>query len=162
MKKIETVFDKYNPDYPFIYRFVDEADAAKFEEERRQGISSALFGGLAILISCLGLFALSAYTAENRIKEIGVRKVLGATVFSVWQLLSIDFVLLVSIAFVIASPIAWYLMHRWISDYSYQTELSWWIFALAGAAAMVVTLLTVSYQAIKAAVANPVRSLRAE
>ncbi|HEX9512966.1 MAG TPA: ABC transporter permease [Puia sp.] len=162
MKKVEYIFKKYNPEYPFNYRFVDEADAEKFEGERRTGIQSALFGGLAILISCLGLFALSAYMAESRIKEIGVRKVLGATVFNVWQLLSRDFVLLVIIAFVIASPIAYYFMHNWILNYNYRTDISWWIFAVAGAGALVITLLTVSFQAIKAAVANPAHSLRTE
>ena len=162
MKKVEGIFKNYNPEYPFNYRFVDEADAEKFEDQRRTGIQSALFGGMAILISCLGLFALSAYTAESRIKEIGVRKVLGATVFNVWQLLSGDFVLLVIIAFVIASPIAYYFMHSWIRNFSYRTDISWWIFAVAGAGALMITLLTVSFQAIKAAVANPARSLRSE
>jgi ABC-type antimicrobial peptide transport system permease subunit len=162
MKEVEGVFKKYNPEYPFHYRFVDEADSEKFEEERRTGIQSALFGGLAILISCLGLFALSAYMAENRIKEIGVRKVLGATVFNVWQLLSGDFVVLVVIAFVVASPIAYYVMRNWIRNYTYRTDISWWIFAVAGAGAVVITLLTVSFQTIKAAVANPVKSLRSE
>ena len=162
MHKVETIFKKYNPEYPFNYRFVDEADAEKFEEERRTGIQSALFGGLAILISCLGLFALSAYMAENRVKEIGVRKVLGATVFNVWQLLSKDFVLLVIIAFVIAAPVAYFLMHSWMQNYQYRTDISWWIFAVAGAGALVITLLTVSFQAIKAAVANPIKSLRSE
>jgi ABC-type antimicrobial peptide transport system permease subunit len=162
MKKVEAIFKKYNPEYPFNGRFVDEADAEKFEGERRTGIQSALFGGMAILISCLGLFALSAYMAESRIKEIGVRKVLGATVLNVWQLLSKDFVLLVMIAFVIASPIAYYIMHQWIQHYNYRTAISWWIFALAGGGALVITLLTVSFQAIKAAVANPARSLRTE
>jgi ABC-type antimicrobial peptide transport system permease subunit len=162
MKKIETIFKKYNPEYPFNFRFVDEADAEKFEDQRRTGVQSALFGGLAILISCLGLFALSAYMAENRIKEIGVRKVLGATVFSVWRLLSKDFVLLVIIAFFVASPIAYYFMHKWISNYTYRTDISWWVFAAAGAGALVITLLTVSFQAIKAALANPVKSLRSE
>ncbi|MDP4248426.1 MAG: ABC transporter permease, partial [Bacteroidota bacterium] len=162
MSKVETIFKKYNPEYPFNYRFVDEADAEKFEEERRTGIQSALFGGLAILISCLGLFALSAYMAENRIKEVGVRKVLGATVYNVWQLLSRDFVILVIIAFLIASPVAYYLMHNWIQNYQYRTTLSWWIFAAAGAGTLLITLVTVSFQAIKAAVANPVKSLRTE
>jgi ABC-type antimicrobial peptide transport system permease subunit len=162
MKKVEAVFKKYNPQYPFIYRFVDEADAEKFEGERRTGIQSALFGGMAILISCLGLFGLSAFMAENRVKEIGVRKVLGATIFALWQLLSKDFVLLVMIAFVIASPVAYYFMQSWIQDYSYRADISWWIFAVAGACAMAITLLTVSFQAIRAALANPVKSLRAE
>jgi ABC-type antimicrobial peptide transport system permease subunit len=162
MKTIAAIFRKYNPGYPFISRFVDEADAEKFGDELRTGIRSALFGGLAILISCLGLFALSAYMAENRVKEIGVRKVLGATVFSVWRLLSKDFVWLVVIAFAIASPVAYFLMHSWIRNYEYRTGLPWYIFAAAGAGALGITLLTVSFQAVKAALANPVKSLRSE
>ena len=162
MNTIAAIFKRYNPEYPFIYRFVDEADAEKISDERRTGIQSALFGGLAILISCLGLFALSAYTAENRIKEIGVRKVLGATVFSVWKLLSKDFVALVAIAFGIASPVAYFLMHSWIQNYEYRTGLPWYLFAAAGAGALAITLLTVSFQAVKAALANPVKSLRSE
>jgi len=162
MNTIAAIFKRYNPEYPFLYRFVDEADAEMLGDERRTGIRSALFGGLAILISCLGLFALSAYMAENRIKEIGVRKVLGATVFSVWRLLSKDFIALVIIAFVIASPVAYFLMRSWISNYEYRTSLPWWIFAAAGAGALTITLLTVSFQAIKAAIANPVKSLRSE
>lgn len=162
MTKIESIFKRYNPEYPFTYRFVDEADAEKVEEQRRLGIQSAIFGSMAILISCLGLFALSAYMAENRTKEIGVRKVLGATVFSVWKLLSKDFVLLVIIAFLIASPVAYYFMHSWLQSYPYRIGISWWIFAIAGAGALAITLLTISFQAIRAALANPVKSLRSE
>jgi len=147
---------------PFEYSFLDEDFQKNYAAEERLSTMIRYFTIMAILISCLGLFALSAYMAESRIKEIGVRKVLGATVFNVWQLLSGDFVLLVIIAFVIASPIAYYFMHNWIQNYSYRTDISWWIFALAGAGALVITLLTVSFQAIKAAVANPARSLRSE
>ena len=162
MGTVAAIFKRYNPEYPFNYRFVDEADAEKFGNERRTAVRSALFGGLAILISCLGLFALSAYMAENRIKEIGVRKVLGASVFSVWKLLSGDFVGLVVIAFGIASPVAYFLMRNWIQNYQYRTGLPWWIFASAGIGALAITLLTVSYQAVRAALANPVKSLRSE
>jgi len=162
MSKVAAVFKRYNPEYPFTYRFVDEADTEKIEGQRRTGIQSALFGGMSILISCLGLFALSAYMAESRIKEIGVRKVLGATVYNVWELLSRDFVVLVLIAFLIASPIAYYIMHNWIRHFDYRTDISWWIFALAGIGALAITLITVSFQAVKAALANPARCLRTE
>jgi ABC-type antimicrobial peptide transport system permease subunit len=162
LKKIEDIFSKYNPDYPFGYRFVDEADAEKIEGERRIGIQAALFGGLAILISCLGLFALAAYTAESRIKEIGVRKVLGASVATITALLSKDFLKLVIISFVIASPLAWWAMHSWLQNYPYRVSISWWIFALTGLLSMIIAVATVSYQSIKAALANPVKSLRSE
>lgn len=162
MKKIEAIFKKYNPEYPFHYRFVDEADAEKFEGQKRTGVQSALFGGLAILISCLGLFALSAYTAENRIKEIGVRKVLGASVAGIATLLSKDFLKLVIIAFIIASPVAWWMMQAWLQHYTYRIGISWWIFVSAGFLSMLIAAATVSYQAIKAGLANPVISLRNE
>ncbi len=162
LKKIESVFTRYNPDYPFSYRFVDEADAEKLEGERRTGILAALFGGLTILISCLGLFALAAYTAESRVKEIGVRKVLGASVAAITTLLSKDFLKLVIISFMLASPLAWWAMHAWLQNYSYRVSISWWIFALTGLLSVMIAVATVSYQAIKAALANPVHSLRSE
>lgn len=162
MAKIEAIFKKYNPDYPFSFRYVDDADAEKIEDERRTGIQAALFGGLTILISCLGLFALAAYTAESRIKEIGVRKVLGASVGAITTLLSKDFLKLVIISFVIASPLAWWTMHSWLQNYSYRVSISWWIFALTGLISITIAVATVSYQAIKAALANPVKSLRTE
>jgi len=162
MKKIEAIFKKYNPEYPFLYRFVDEADAEKFEGERRTGIQSALFGGLTILISCLGLFALAAYTAENRIKEIGVRKVLGASVSGIAMLLSKDFLKLVLISFAISSPIAWWVMHSWLENYTYRVNISWWVFVITGLLSMLIAVATVSFQAIKAALSNPVISLRSE
>jgi ABC-type antimicrobial peptide transport system permease subunit len=121
-----------------------------------------LFAALAVFISCLGLFGMASYMAEQRVKEIGVRKVLGATVFTIWRLLSKDFTVLVLIAFVIAIPLAYYFMSNWLQSYSYRTSLSWWIFAVTGSGALLITLLTVSYQAIKAALANPVKSLRTE
>jgi putative ABC transport system permease protein len=162
MKKIEAIFRKYNPDYPFIYRFVDEEDAAKLEGERRTGVQSAVFGGLAIFISCLGLFALAAYTAESRLKEIGVRKVLGASVMGIAALLSRNFLTLVGIAFAIASPLAWWVMHSWLQNYSYHIDFGWQVFAITGAISMGIALATVSFQAIRAAKANPVNSLRSE
>jgi putative ABC transport system permease protein len=162
MHTVESIFKKYIPDYPIISAYVDEADVEKIEGERRTGIQSALFGGLAILISCLGLFALAAYTAENRIKEIGIRKVLGASVSGITMLLSKDFVKLVIISFVIASPFAWWIMNSWLQNYTYRVNISWWVFAITGVLSMGIAVTTVSFQAIKAALSNPVISLRAE
>ncbi|GAB4046617.1 ABC transporter permease [Spirosoma litoris] len=162
LAKIEGVFRKFNPGSPFDYRFTDQQYALKFAAEERIGKLASGFAILAILISCLGLFGLASFVAEQRTKEIGVRKVLGASVFSVWGLLSKDFVLLVIISFGIATPIAYYFLGNWLHKYEYRTELSWWIFAVSGAGALLVTLLTVSYQSIKAALMNPVTSLRSE
>ncbi len=162
MNTVESIFKKYIPDYPIISGYVDEADAKKMEDERRTGIQAALFGGMAILISCLGLFALAAYTAESRIKEIGIRKVLGASVSGITLLLSRDFVKLVIISFVIASPVAWWLMHAWLQNYTYRVNIGWLVFAITGLLSLGIAIATVSYQAIKAALSNPVVSLRAE
>jgi ABC-type antimicrobial peptide transport system permease subunit len=162
MSKIEPVFKNFNPEQPFEYQFTDELYAKKFFNEERIGKLASFFSILAIAISCLGLFGLASFVAEQRTKEIGVRKVLGASVFHVWNLLSRDFVMLVVISFVIAVPVAWYLMHSWLQNYQYRAELSWWIFAAAGASLLLITILVVSFQAIKAALANPVRSLRME
>jgi putative ABC transport system permease protein len=162
MNTVESIFKKYIPDYPIISGYVDEADAKKLEDEKRTGIQSALFGGLAILISCLGLFALAAYTAESRIKEIGIRKVLGASVSGITMLLSKDFIKLVIFSFVIASPVAWWLMHSWLQNYTYRVNIGWLVFAITGAMSLLIAISTVSYQAIKAALSNPVISLRAE
>jgi ABC-type antimicrobial peptide transport system permease subunit len=162
LKKAEAIFKKYNSEYPFDYKFVDEEYARKFENEQRQGVLAALFAGLTIFISCLGLFGLATYMAENRIKEIGVRKVLGASVTGIMALLSKDFIILVIISFVIAAPIAYWGMFKWLQDYTYRVSINWWVFALAGLLSVLIALLTVSYQSIKAAVANPVKSLRTE
>ena len=144
------------------YKFVDETYASKFSAEERVGNLSGFFSALAIFISCLGIFGLATFVAERRIKEIGVRKVLGASVVNLWLLLSKEFVVLVLIAFLIATPLAYYFMHGWLQSYEYRVSLSWWIFASAGIGALVVTLLTASYQGIRAALQNPVRSLRSE
>ncbi len=160
--KIEAVFRKYAPNSPFEYKFVDSEYERKFGDEERVSKLASVFAVLAILISCLGLFGMASFMAEQRTKEIGVRKVLGATVINLWGLLSKEFVILVIISFLIASPIASYFMYNWLQDYQYRTELSWWIFAMAGAGALIITLATVSFQAIKAALANPVQSLRME
>lgn len=159
---IEAVCKKYSPEEPFEYKFVDEEYARKFSDEERIGKLSSFFSILAVFISCLGIFGMASFMAEQRVKEIGVRKVLGASTFSLWQLLSKDFVKLVLISLFIAIPAAHYFMNNWLENYQYRTELSWWIFAMAGLAALVITLLTVSFQSIKAALANPVKSLRAE
>jgi len=162
LKLVEQVFKQFNPQYPFNYRFVDDEYAKKFADTQRTATLAALFAGLTIIISCLGLFGLAAYMAENRIKEIGVRKVLGASVMGITTLLSKDFLKLVIISFVIASPVAWYAMHQWLLNYTYRVNIDWWVFAGAGMIAVLISLLTVSYQAIKAAIANPVKSLRTE
>jgi len=162
LKRAKVIFSKYNPEYPFEYKFVDEEYARKFENEQRQGTLAALFGGLTVFISCLGLFGLATYTAETRIREIGVRKVLGASVAGITALLSKDFVRLVIISFIIAAPLAYWGMHKWLADYDYRVSIHWWVFALAGFLSVAIALLTVSYQAIKAAVANPAKSLRTE
>jgi putative ABC transport system permease protein len=159
---IESIFKKFNPSQPFTYTFSDEAYAKKFGDEERIGKLAGFFAILAIFISCLGLFGMASFIAEQRVKEIGVRKVLGASVFNVWQLLSKDFVVLVLIALLIAIPTAYYFMHNWLQGYSYRTALSWWIFAAAAVGALLITIVTVSFQAIKAAMANPVKSLRTE
>ncbi len=162
LKKIEQVFKKYNPDYPFEYHFVDEQYAKKFEGTQRTATLAALFAGLTILISCLGLFGLASFIAAQRTKEIGLRKVLGASVFNLWQMLSKDFVGLIIISLLIATPTAYYFMHNWLQNFAYRAPLSLWTFILAGLGALFITLLTISYQSIKAALANPVKSLRTE
>jgi ABC-type antimicrobial peptide transport system permease subunit len=156
------VFKKYNPEYPFEYTFIDQEYAKKFGAEQQIGTLASLFAGLTIVISCLGLFGLAAYTAQNRIKEIGVRKVLGASVMGVTTLLSKDFLKLVSISLLLASPIAWWAMHAWLSGYTYRIEISAWVFVLAAFLTILISIITISFQAIKAALANPVDSLRSE
>jgi putative ABC transport system permease protein len=158
----EKIFKKYNPAYPFEYHFVDEEYAKKFSDQQLSATLAALFAGLTIFISCLGLFGLATYMAENRIKEVGVRKILGASVASIAALLSKEFVKLVVIAILIASPIAWYFMQQWLGGFDYRIHISWYVFVLAGLSAILIALITVSFQAIRAAIANPVHSLRSE
>ena len=162
LKKTEAIFKKYNPEYPFNYKFTDEEYAAKFKSEERTGTLAALFAGLTIFISCLGLFGLATYMAENRIKEIGVRKVLGASVTGLAALLSKDFLKLVIVSFVIASPVAWWMMNTWLQKYPYRVSIQWQVFIFAGLLSILISIVTVSYQSIKAAVANPIDSLRTE
>jgi putative ABC transport system permease protein len=162
IEKIQKTFKAYNPAQPFDYQFADDAYAKKFGNEERIGTLASVFAGLAIFISCLGLFGMASFMAEQRIKEIGIRKVLGATVLNLWGLLSRDFIALVTISLILAMPVAYYFMHNWLQGYNYHTGISWWIFAATALGAIVITLLTVSYQSIKAAMANPVKSLRSE
>jgi ABC-type antimicrobial peptide transport system permease subunit len=162
LSKIETVFKKFNPGAPFDYTFNEENYAKKFADEQRIGNLATFFTILAIFISCLGLFGLASFVAEQRKKEIGVRKVLGASVFNLWRMLSKEFALLVIISCFIAIPLAWYYLNSWLQQYDYRTKISFWIFTFSGLGALVITLLTVSFQAIKAAIANPVDSLRSE
>ncbi len=162
LKAAEAIFKKYNPAYPFEYQFVDQEYGQKFKEEERTGNLAALFAGLTIAISCLGLFGLAAYMAQNRNKEIGIRKVLGASVGSLIQLLTKDFVALVIVAIAIAVPASWYFMSKWLQDFSYKISISWLTFFTAGMLAIVIALITISFQAVKAALANPVKSLRSE
>jgi len=160
--RVETIFKKYNPSAPFEYKFIDDEYAEKFEDEKRIGNLASFFAILAVFISCLGLFGLASFVAEQRTKEIGVRKVLGASVFNLWKMLSKEFVNLVIISCFIAIPLAWYFLHQWLQKYSYRTTISVWLFLFAGLGAMMITLITVSYQAIKAALMNPTNCLRSE
>ncbi|HTS42863.1 MAG TPA: FtsX-like permease family protein, partial [Puia sp.] len=162
LKATASIFKKYDPIYLFKNNFVDQEYAAKFEDEERIGTLASLFAGLTVFISCLGLFGLATYMAVTRIKEIGVRKVLGASVPNITALLLKDFVKLVFISIVIASPIAWFAMHKWLESYSYRINISVFAFIASGLLAILIALITVSFQSIKAAIANPVKSLRTE
>jgi putative ABC transport system permease protein len=159
---IQQIFRQYNPDYPFEYHFPNDDYDRNFQDTQRIATLTGLFAGLTIFISCLGLFGLAAYMAENRIKEIGVRKVLGASVLNITTLLTKDFLTLVLLSLLIASPIAWYTMNHWLQGYAYRIRIGGWVFLLAGSLSILISLLTVSYQAIAAARANPARSLRPE
>ena len=162
LSAIAAVFRKFSPDVPFDYQFEDEQYATKFATEQRIGNLARGFSLLALFISCIGIFGMASFVTEQRRKETGVRKVLGASVIGVWALLSRDFVTLVLISLAIASPVAWYFMHGWLQHYEYHTSISWTIFAIAGIGVVVLTLLAVSYQSIKTALENPVNSLRSE
>ncbi|RFS18614.1 ABC transporter permease [Emticicia sp. C21] len=160
--QIGKVFQKHNPAFPFEYEFADVEYARKFNYEQLIGNLTLLIASLAIFISCLGLFGLTSFIAEQRTKEIGVRKVLGASVINLWGLLSKDFVILVLIAFIIAAPTAWYFLSNWLQNYPYRISLSIWVFAVTGIGSVMIALVTVSYQTIKAALVNPVKSLKSE
>ncbi|MGN6266170.1 MAG: ABC transporter permease [Ginsengibacter sp.] len=162
IQQIATVLKKDNPSYPFTYHFVDDQFNQMFQNEQLISKLSRVFAMLAIIISCLGLFGLAVYTAERRVKEIGVRKVLGASITNITTLLSKDFLLLVFISCLVAFPLAWWMMHSWLQNYKYRIEIGWWIFVVAGVTALLIALITISFQSIKAAIANPVKSLRSE
>lgn len=159
---IETITRKLNPNVPFTYEFTDQEYARQYRNEQVVGTLAGYFAFLAILISCLGLFGLAAFTAEQRTKEIGVRKVLGASVTGIVRLLSKDFLKLVVMAIVLASPVAWYVMKQWLQGFAYQIDIEWWMFVLAGAISIAIAILTISFQSVRAAMMNPVRSLRSE
>ena len=162
LPKVEGVIKRSNPAYPFEYKFVDEQFDQFFKTETLIGKLAGIFSGLAIIISCLGLFGLAAYTAERRTKEIGIRKVLGASIARLARLLSKDFLILVGVSCIIAFPVAWWMMYNWLQDYEYRIGINWIIFLVAGLLALFIALLTVSFQAIKAALANPIKNLRTE
>ena len=162
LAKISVIFKKFDPASPFVYQFADEEYAKKFSDEERIGKLASSFASLAIFISCLGLFGMASFTAEKRIKEIGIRKVLGASVFNLWRLLSKEFVGLVIISFLISVPLSWYLMNHWLLNFEYRSAITGWLFAWTALGTILITLLTVSYQSIRAAITNPVNSLRSE
>jgi putative ABC transport system permease protein len=162
LASVQDVLKRDNPAYPFEYRFVDDQFNQMFLSEMLVSKLSRVFAALAIIISCLGLFGLAAYTAERRIKEIGIRKVLGASVSGIASLLSKDFLQLVIISCVIAFPVAYWAMQNWLKTYQYHIDMQWWVFAVAAVSAMVIAVVTISFQSIKAALANPVKSLRSE
>jgi putative ABC transport system permease protein len=160
--KIERIWKKINPSTPFVYSFLDQDFQHNYEKEQRQSGIVLSFTGIAILVACLGLFGLAAFSAEQRKKEIGVRKVLGASVASVTTLLSKEFLVLIIIAILIASPIAWWAMNSWLQNFAYKIQISWWMFAAAAFLSILIALTTVSFHAIRAALANPAKSLRTE
>jgi len=162
IEAVKKIWKVYNPDYPLEYNFLDDAYNKLYATDQRTGSLFKVFAFIAIFISCLGLFGLMTYTAQLKTREIGIRKVLGASVSSVTGLLAKDFISLVFIAILIASPIGWYFMDRWLQDFAYRSPIPWWVFPVAGAFALLIAVLTVSFQAIKAALANPIRSLRTE
>jgi putative ABC transport system permease protein len=162
LQNIQNVWRKFLPDDPVEYNFLDESFNQLYQDDQRTSVLTLVFALIAVFISSLGLFGLSAFTAEKKTKEIGIRKVLGASIFGITTLLSKDFLKLVCIAIIIGSPIAWWMMNKWIENFAYRIDISWWMFAVAGVVAIMIAFITVSYQSIKAAVANPVKSLRTE
>ncbi|MDR0794327.1 MAG: FtsX-like permease family protein, partial [Chitinophagaceae bacterium] len=162
LAQAEAIFKQFNPAYPFEYNFIDMEYARKYQDEKTIGSLSSWFAGLTIFISCMGLFALVAYMAETRRKEIGIRKVLGASVSNIVFLLSKEFLILVTISFVIASPIAWWAMNKWLANFTYRTDIPWWLFVAVGCISLCIALLTVGFQAFKAATANPVKAIKSE
>jgi len=162
LKKIENVIKRFDSGAPFEYKFVDDDYAQQFNHEERIGRLASVFAFLAIFISCIGILGLAAFAASQRTKEIGIRKVLGATVFNIWKMLSNDFLRLIIISILLGTPLAYYFDTQWLEQYDYRVEISWTIFVITGVLALTVTLLTISYQSLKAALTNPVNSLRSE
>jgi hypothetical protein len=162
LDRLAQLYQEYNQGLPFEYKFMDQDYQVLYAAENRVAVLSRYFAGLAMLISCLGLFGLATFTAERRTKEIGIRKVLGASVVNLVALLSRDFLKLVLLAILLSLPVAWYIMQAWLEEFAYKIDLSWWVFALIALAAIGIALLTVGYQSIKAALRNPVKSLRTE
>ncbi|HEY8969430.1 MAG TPA: FtsX-like permease family protein, partial [Puia sp.] len=162
LASLEKVYRSINPGFAFAYQFVDEEYRKMYLSEQVTSRLSVLFAVLAIIISCLGLLGLVMFAAEQRVKEIGIRKVLGASLSQIIGLFAKDFMQLVLIAFLIAGPLGWYAMNSWLRDFAYRISISWWIFGLSGAVALLIALLTVSHQALRAATANPIKSLRTE
>ncbi len=162
IESARNIWKQYNSGFPFEYHFLDEVYDNLYKTDQRSGTLFNAFAIIAILVSCLGLFGLATYTAQVKLKEIGIRKVLGASVVNITAMLSKDFLVLVIVSLIIASPIAWYAMNKWLQDYVYRTQIQWWIFAVAGISAILIAFITISFQAIKAALANPVKSLRSE
>jgi putative ABC transport system permease protein len=162
LAQIKNKWDKLAPETSLEYSFMDADFEATYRTEQRMGQLFIIFTTLAILIACLGLFGLSAYAAEQRTKEIGIRKVLGASITALVKMLSFDFIRLVLIAILIATPVSWFIMKNWLQDFAYRISISWWIIVIAGGTAILIAFVTIGFQAIKAAVANPVKSLRTE
>jgi ABC-type antimicrobial peptide transport system permease subunit len=159
---IERLYEKYNPGFPFTFNFLDEAYQKQYDSETRVSALSTYFAGLAIVISCLGLFGLAAFTAQKRRKEIGIRKVIGASVVNITTMLSKDFFRLIFISLAISFPVSWWLMSNWLQNFAYRIFITPYVFVIAGVAVILITLFTISFQSIKAAMANPVKSLRTE
>lgn len=162
IKSVQKIWKQYNPSFSLEYNFMDDAYNDMYKADQHQAVLFDWFAGIAILISCLGLFGLATYTAQAKVKEIGVRKVLGASVSNITMMLAKDFLLLVVIAIVVATPIAWYAMHTWLQNYAYRIGIGWWVFVLSGMLAILIAFFTISFQSVRAALANPVRSLRSE
>ncbi|MBD0352789.1 MAG: FtsX-like permease family protein [Flavisolibacter sp.] len=159
---IEKLWNRVYPEFVFEYRFLDQTIANFYRQQKQLSDLYKIFAAIAIFLSCLGLYGLASFMAVQRVKEVGIRKVLGASVQHIVYLFSKEFIVLITIAFVISAPIAWYFMHRWLQDFAYRTDLSWWIFLVAGCLALLIALITISFQSIKAAMANPVKNLRTE
>ena len=162
MQSIKKIWEQTFPNYVYEYRFLDDKIASFYKQENQLSQLYKIFAAIAIFLSCLGLYGLASFMAVQRIKEVGIRKVLGATAGNIVYLFSKEFIILIAIAFAIATPLAWYFMNQWLQDYAYRINISWWLFAAGGLAAIIIAFATISFQAIKAAMANPVKSLRTE